>query len=269
MTERNGSAVRVLVVEDEPDLCEAMVSYLNLEGFLTNGVGSTSAADAWLKTHGVDIIVLDVGLPDRNGISWLEQVATIQDKGIVMATARGELPDRLRGLAAGADAYLVKPIELDEMRAIVHNLANRIGRVKAISPPGWRLNVVNWLLTSPDGSTVKLTQSETVLLNTLATQPGLTVPKDSLIRTLGHDPETYDPRRMEILVRRLRNKIKKQTSMQLPMETVHGLGYAFASDIALAPGGLRKAHGHSADQLLTSLPKLVNLAVSVATCRGI
>lgn len=232
MMEPHGDAVRILVVEDEPDLCEAMVSFLNLEGFLADGVGSTSAADAWLNTHEVDIVVLDVGLPDKDGISWLDQAAALHDKGIIMATARHELPDRLRGLRAGADVYLVKPVELDELLAVVHNLANRISRNPEISPQGWQLDTVGWSLTSPNGRSAKLTHSETVLLNALATQPGQTVPKDTLIRALGGDPETYDPRRMEILVRRLRNKIAKLTSMPLPLETVHGLGYAFVSDIA-------------------------------------
>lgn len=234
MDEWNGDAVRVLVIEDEPDLCEAMVSYLNLEGFLADGAGSTAAADAWLQTHDVDVIVLDVGLPDRDGVSWLNQSAAIKGKGIVMATARHELPDRLRGFKAGADAYLVKPIELEELRAIVQNVANRVDRVKTTAPAGWKLNAVNWSLLSPNGRTVKLTQSETMLLNALASQPGQTVQKDALVRALGHVPAAYDFRRMEILVRRLRNKVAKQTSIQLPLETVHGLGYAFASDIALA-----------------------------------
>lgn len=234
MDKWNGNAVRVLVIEDEPDLCEAMVSYLNLEGFLADGSGSTTAADAWLQTHDVDVIVLDVGLPDQDGVSWLNQSAAIKGKGVVMATARHELPDRLRGFKAGADAYLVKPIELEELRAIVQNVANRVDRVKTTAPTGWKLNPVNWSLTAPNGSSVKLTRSETILLNTLVTKPGQTVTKDALICSLGHNPDYYDPRRMEIMVRRLRNKVRTQTSIPLPLETDHGQGYAFASCISLA-----------------------------------
>lgn len=233
MNESNGHPVRILIVEDEPDLCEAMVSYLNLEGYLADGVGSASAADAWLKTHDVDIVVLDIGLPDGDGISWLNQLPVLQDKGIVMATARHEATDRLRGLKAGADAYLVKPIDLEELRAIVHNVTKRIGRTKPMSPRNWRLDVLTWSLTSPDGKGVRLTQSEQALLAALAAQPGRTVPRDALILAVGHDPATYDPRRMEILVRRLRNKVRMQTSVPLPLETARGLGYAFVSDITL------------------------------------
>lgn len=252
MNKPHKDAVRVLVIEDEPDLCEAMVSYLSLEGFLANGVGNTSAADAWLKTHAVDIIVLDVGLPGQDGVAWLSQSGAVKDKGIVMATARGELPDRLRGLNAGADAYLVKPIELEELRAVVHNVAHRLHRGMEPSPQGWQLHATNWLLTSPAGATVKLTQSETVLLNALATRPGQTVPKEQLIQALGHESDSYDPRRMEILVRRLRNKTELKTATALPLETVHGVGYAFASDITLVPGGRRKPDAHPAKTIQRS-----------------
>lgn len=234
MSKQNGYVARVLVVEDEPDLCEAMVSYLNLEGFLTDGVGSTSAADAWLQTHPVDIVVLDVGLPDCDGISWLNQSEAIKGKGIVMATARHELQDRLRGLKAGADAYLVKPIDLEELQAIVRNVAGRIELCKTLPTTDWHLDALGWSLTAPDGSTIKLTRSETLLLNVLATQPGQTVSKDVLIGALGHRPDSYDPRRMEIMVRRLRNKVRTQTSVQFPLETDHGQGYAFAAQITLA-----------------------------------
>lgn len=232
MTEQNGNEVRILIVEDEPDLREAMVSYLNLEDFLADGVGSTQAADAWLSTHAVDIIVLDAGLPDRDGVSWLSQSAAIKGCGIIMATARHALPDRLRGFDAGADAYLVKPVELEELRAIVQNLASRIDRSKVVPSQCWLLNAVNWLLSSPQGETIKLTQSETMLLSALAAKPGQTVLKDALILALGHDPKTYDTRRMEILVRRLRNKVSAQTSTPFPLETVHGTGYAFTADIS-------------------------------------
>ncbi len=116
----------ILVVEDEPDLRDAMVSFLQLEGFAAAGVGSTAAADAWMAGHEVDIIILDLGLPDRDGIAWITELDGVKEKGVVMATARGKLDDRITGLNAGADAYLVKPVELGEMVAVVRNMAGKI-----------------------------------------------------------------------------------------------------------------------------------------------
>jgi two-component system OmpR family response regulator len=234
MSDRLKSITKILVVEDEPDLCEAMVSFLQLEGFQAAGVGSVAAADDWLTTYPIDIVILDVGLPDRDGIAWIRQSESIRDKGLIVTTARGELPDRIRGLAAGADAYLVKPVEFEELRLIVDNVANRLGCGIPNLLSGWKLATVRWELISPNGDIIKLTRSETTLLVTLAASPGQTVHRDELIRALGYKSETYDPRRMEILVRRLRNKVRLQYPIRLPLETVHGQGYAFAADIVVA-----------------------------------
>ncbi len=233
MNDRPDSRTKILVVEDEPDLCEAMVSFLELEGYQTTGVGNVAEADAWLKAHPIDIVILDVGLPDRDGISWIRQAETTRDKGLIVTTARGELPDRIRGLTAGADAYLVKPVEFEELRLIVSNVANRLGCGVPSTITAWKLDLVRWELSSTNGDTIKLTRSETTLLATLAASPGKTVPRDDLIHALGYTPESYDPRRMEILVRRLRNKVRIQTPMRLPLETVHGQGYAFTADIVV------------------------------------
>lgn len=228
------SNTRILVVEDEPDLCEAMVSFLQLEGFQANGVGSVAAADDWLKAQPIDIVILDVGLPDRDGIAWIRQSESTRDKGLIVTTARGELPDRIRGLTAGADAYLVKPVEFEELHLIVTNLANRLG-CGAPSPfSAWKLAPVRWELISSNGDVIKLTRSEITLLTTLAASPGQVVHRDELIRALGYDPKTYDTRRMEILVRRLRNKVMSQSPARLPLETVHGQGYALTAEITIA-----------------------------------
>lgn len=223
--------VRLLVVEDEPDLCEAMVSFLALHGLDATGVGTLGAANDWLQSHPVDIVVLDVGLPDMNGIDWLRQRAPKAAMGIVIVTANGQLPDRLRGLDAGADAYLVKPVEFEELLAVTRNLARRLGVGQPAPPSRWQLDSVGWVLHSPQGQAVRLTRSEAVVVELLAAQPGRAVARAELAQALGHLPQLYDPRRLEILMRRLRRKVEEQTGQPLPLETVHGLGYAFAGPI--------------------------------------
>ena len=226
--------MRILIVEDEPDLCEAMASFLTLDGHSAHGVGSTAAGALWLRENAVDIVILDVGLPDGDGIAWLEDNPAMRGKGLIVTTARGELDDRLRGHAIGADAYLVKPVEFAELRLVVRNAANRLYPVQPTNSADWRLNTVTWTLAARNGKTVRLSRSEAALLNALAASPGETVGRDSLIRALGQSPTIYDPRRMEILVRRLRNKVKTEIGDDLPLTTVHGLGYAFTAAIAMS-----------------------------------
>jgi len=222
------NAVHILVVEDEPALQEAMVTYLNLSGFIADGVGSLAGAEGWMQTHRFDIVILDLGLDDGDGLSLLSQF-NLQDKGLIITTARSELFDRLIGLKAGADIYLVKPVVLEELVANIHNLSRRLN----ITPAKlWVLDTSSWLLESPDNLSVKLTQLEMAFLACLVRSPSEVVLKDSLIVALGQDPSEYDPRRMEVLVRRLRTKIKNNLYCDAPIETVHGQGYVFTGAIS-------------------------------------
>jgi two-component system OmpR family response regulator len=230
MTTPSAAPPRVLVLEDEADLQEAMVTYLNMEGNIADGVSSLRAAQEWMRTHPYEILVLDLGLPDGDGLEWLKQRPLMQDKGVIITTARGDSDQRIEGIRAGADVYLVKPIQLEELSSLVQNLVRRI---RANSQALWTLRKLQWTLESPQGLAIKLTHSESVLLSRLAQTPGQAVSRNELVTCLGHDPESYDFRRMEILVRRLRNKAHDALGFDLPMETVHKLGYAFTAPVQM------------------------------------
>jgi len=229
MSER-AARPRILVIEDETHLRDAMVRYLNMDGFTTDGVSSLAAAEAWMTTHEFDLLVLDLGLPDGDGLEWLAARPALLDKGVLVASARGDDQERLAGVRAGADAYLVKPVQLEELATLAANLARRLRRATS-EPSAWVLHPVRWTLESPHGVAVRLTPSETKLLGVLGAEPGATVPRNTLVVALGEDPLVYDPRRMEILVRRLRNKVRDATDEALPLETVHAVGYAFAAPV--------------------------------------
>ena len=221
---------RILVVEDEVDLREATVAYLQLEGMTAVGVGTLQAAKHLLALQSFDLLVLDLGLPDGDARVWLEQNTDLRDKGIIVTTARGERTDRIMGVQAGADCYLVKPVDLDELVGLARNLLQRL---HADRPRGWSLDGLKWTLRSPEARSLKLTHSELVLLLTLARRAGGSVSRDELAIAFGHDPVVYDPRRLEVLVRRLRNKVTEAQGYPLPLETVHGQGYAFTAPIAI------------------------------------
>jgi len=223
--------LRVLIVEDEVDLRDAMVDYLLLEGCRVSGASGVREALPWLTSPELGVVVLDLGLPEGDGLSQLLPHLDRRRHGLVLATSRGRLEDRIRGYDGGADAYLVKPVDLRELVSVIRGLGSRL-----IPPPlpkieTWTLNKVGWRLKSPQGLECRLTNYESRVLLTLASQPGEVVSKEAVIRALGQDPIDYHPRSLEIIVRRLRHKAIESLGMALPLQTAHGLGYAFVADI--------------------------------------
>ncbi len=220
---------RVLVVEDEASLREAMVTFLNMDGMAADGVGSLQAASLWLNTHKADVLVLDLGLPDGDALDWVRRTS-LKNMGIVISSARGYPAERVAGMRAGADAYLVKPVDLDELSLLIGKLMDRL---KSNAEQPWVFEQLRWTLRSPTGSALKLTRSEAVAIECLAQLPGEVVSKDDIVIALGHDPVHYDFRRLEVMIRRLRSKGQSAFGVDLPLQTVNRMGYAFASQICI------------------------------------
>jgi len=209
---------------------DALVTYLNMDGFDAHGSGNLAQAQAWMTHHDFDVLLLDLGLPDGDGLAWLKNRTDLRNKGVIITTARSDALSRVSGVRAGADVYLVKPVLPEEIVSLMNNLMRRI---RGQAPTRWALEAKTWCLFAPDGRPLKLTHSEHVLLHRLAQCPGQAVAREELAISLGHQPEHYDFRRLEILVRRLRNKSKEVLGVALPLETAHRQGYAFTADIHL------------------------------------
>jgi len=227
MTSTSSRKPRVVVIEDEPDLNATIVSFLNLSGFVADGVRSATELAAWRRTHDCELVVLDLGLPDCQGLSIAESLRASGCYGIVIVTARGQLDDRLRGYATGVDHYMVKPVDLRELVAVLTAVHARLPPRQA----EWTLDPLGWQLSAPNGHPVRLTRSELAILKVLAERPGQAVSRTALAEMLGFPAAEYDPRRLEILVRRLRKKIVDTAGVEAPIETAHGVGYAFAAEV--------------------------------------
>ena len=221
---------KILVIEDEVALLEAYISYLNLEGFIADGLSSLSAAQNWLLTHDFDILILDLNLSDGDGLTFLSHNKQILDKGLIIITARNSLIDQYACIKAGADTYLTKPAPLEIISATVHNLSKRL---KTSHRPYWTISTQSWQLTAPDKQSIKLTHSEVLLMQCVAKNEGQIISKDQFILSLGHSPNYYDARRLEIMIRRLRQKALKNLMFDLPLETVRGKGFAFSATLRL------------------------------------
>lgn len=219
-------SVKVLIVEDETDLREALCAILNLEGFSAQGVGSIAEYRQWRKTDHCDLLVLDRILPDGDGLDLLKEHRQTDLTPTLIITCEGQTADKIAGMSADADYYLVKPIVTDELIAILRRLSRRI-HADPFAQHTWVLDSVRWQLKAPLGSSLPLTRSEVNLLSNFIEKSGVTISRDAIIESLGYNPKHYDLRRLEILVRRLRNKVEKSGVTEFPLSTIYGVGYAF------------------------------------------
>ena len=227
--------LRVLIVEDEEDLRQAMIDYLELEGWHLSGAGDIASCQSWVQDPRGGVVVLDLGLPDGDGLAGLAQQLDRRRHGLVLATARGRLQDRIRGYDDGGDAYLVKPVDLRELVAVVRGISSRLPSQTPQPLPGvWTLSGVTWNLTAPNGAWCTLTNYEIRLLQLFVDQPGQALTREEVLRGIDREGKGYDPRSLEILVRRLRNKSQVELETELPLQTVHGIGYAFLGELRIS-----------------------------------
>lgn len=232
----------IVVVEDEASLRADLVEYLTACGHGVVGCADGIALDVALARQPADILILDVNLPGEDGFSIAKRLREQSEVGIIMLTARGVNVDRVVGLEIGADVYLVKPIELRELEAQVRTLARRLkvqpsGAAAPVLAPaaaptaGWIYDQVAWAMIAPGGATLKLTANERVFVNLLVERPGEPVSRADIFRALGKREWDVGDRSVDSMVRRLRAKGEETLGHPLPIEAVHGTGYAFAAPV--------------------------------------
>lgn len=229
--------LRVYVVEDDGDFREEMLFVLSELGFEMHGF---CAAPAFYKAFALapcDIAVVDIGLPGESGLSIVSHLRGAAHVGMVLVTARGKLQDRLVGLREGADAYMVKPVHMEELAETLHAIGRRLRAARLANAPvpaekpragAWRLLEGEWILSDPEGRRMKLTTSERAFVGCLFRRQGTAVSRDELIRALGGDVFDFDGHRIDAIASRIRRKAEK-LGMSLPLHSVRGTGYALVS----------------------------------------
>ena len=231
--------VRVLLVEDDQDLRESLLECLTLAGHDAHGVGSALEFYRELAGSPFAIAVVDVGLPDHCGFQLAEYVRKNTAMRVIMLTARDAVEDKVRGYQAGADLYLVKPVDCRELSSAIASLALRLQENAAAeqpadpSPRAWRLVRQQWHMITPDGAAILLTAKEMQFMQCLAENPGDSVTRETMLAALGYRDDEYASRAMDSLVRRLRRKIEEELQLPSPVKTIHGLGYCFTAAITI------------------------------------
>lgn len=222
-------ALRLAVVEDDAELRERiLLPALQASGFEASGFRSALELYRQWTRAPFDLVLLDVGLPDEDGVEIARHLRALGGRmGIVIYSAHGRGVDRLRGLRAGVDAYLVKPLAMDELVQTLRNLGRRVAGdgTRASGRSGWSLDQGGWVLHTPAGTTISLSRNEREVMTVLAGCPGEAVARDILAQRLaGGDGSGFDPHRLDMLVYRLRRKCEA-AGAPLGLATVRGAGY--------------------------------------------
>ena len=221
---------RILVVEDEPAISDAVAYALREAGYDVDAVGDGAEALERARRHTYDLMVLDLLLPGVPGIDVCSTLrAERSDLPIVMLTARDAELDRVHGLDSGADDYVTKPFSVAELVSRVRSHLrrreldrSRSGNVAVVG--GLRLDVARHS-ASVEGNPVLLTRSEFRLLALLASEPGKPFTREQLIRHLWESDFVGDRRAIDVHVSNLRRKIEQEPRKPKRLVTVRGIGY--------------------------------------------
>jgi DNA-binding response OmpR family regulator len=219
--------MRILVIEDERQLARHVVAALNRNGHnaVSQGNGAEGLRVALETTP--ELIVLDLNLPDLDGLSVLKQLRTASSPSrVLILTARGDVEHRVRGLKAGADDYVSKPFAMDELVARVEALGRRV----AVPAATDLLNVADLHMdvrhrrVNRAGHIIALSPREFELLQVLMQEPGRTFSRTELCEIVWQRDHEYDTRTVEIFIARLRKKIDSGFDVPL-LHTVRSVGY--------------------------------------------
>jgi two-component system phosphate regulon response regulator OmpR len=237
---------RIIVVDDDPDVCETMAEYLGMRGFEVVTAHSGDTLRELIAGQAVDLVLLDLNLPGDDGLTLARFLREQTDVGIIMVTAASETVDRVVGLEMGADDYVGKPVDLRELLARVKSvlrrtMASRITANRAAPAASgnrrvrmgqFSLDLDARQLIAEDGGTVPLTSMEFDLLEAFATHPNRVLTRDQLL-DMAHkrDWEPFD-RSIDIRIARIRRKIEADPAKPSIIKTIRGAGYMFVNDTA-------------------------------------
>jgi DNA-binding response OmpR family regulator len=225
----NGTAKRILLVEDEPGIAEPLAALLRSEGFSVNAVGTSAAAFAAAAAETPDLVLLDWMLPDDPGVDLLKRWRQAQHAfPVIMLTARHELIDKVVGLELGADDYVTKPFEPRELVARIRARLRGAGSSAAVTPTllahaGIELAVETHTVRY-DGRAVELTRMEYALLKLFLEHVGKVFTRDEILNKVWGFDAYPTTRTVDTHVLQLRQKLAPEL-----FETVRGIGYRMKS----------------------------------------
>lgn len=240
--DRTQLRAKIAIVEDEPDLREAVAEYLGANGYDVTALDSAEAMRKAAEATPFHLAILDIAMPGEDGLSLGRWLRARMQMGIIYATAAGTPIDRIVGLELGADDYMVKPYELRELLARVRSVLRRVpspdeqhaqkggdeAERRTVSFGSFSADLDSRTLTAGGGGAIELAKSEFDVLEVFLTRPNRLLTRAALSEAIGLSEEPETSRAVDIRVMRLRKKIEADPANPRFLRTVRGEGYIFA-----------------------------------------
>lgn len=232
----------ILVVDDDAEIRSLLSDYLRKNDYQVTGVADGKGMLAALDRHKIDLVVLDLMLPEEDGLVLCRNLRARSNIPIIMLTARGDETDRIVGLEMGADDYLPKPFNPRELLARIRSVLRRahalperraVQGAQFIRFGQWKMDVVARHLIAEDGLVVALSGAECRLLKIFLEHPDRVLSRDQLLDlTQGRDAEPFD-RCIDVQVSRLRQRLRDDAKEPAIIKTVRGEGYVLAVPVKI------------------------------------
>ena len=229
----------ILIVEDDREIAQLVRDYLERAGFETAWAGDGNEALVQIRNGRPDLVVLDLGLPKRDGLDVLREIRGMGHTPVLILTARGDEPDRIVGLELGADDYIVKPFSPREVVARVRAVLRRASAPEddrqLLRRGAMEVDIPRMRVTL-DGKPVELTATEFQLLATMARRPGQVFTRGQLLDAVRGDAFEGYERAIDAHIKNIRRKLEAEHAgtPNVPgrgyIQTVYGVGYRFAEE---------------------------------------
>ncbi|MCV6613966.1 MAG: response regulator [Cellvibrionaceae bacterium] len=230
----------VLIVEDELASMELLYSYFSQQPYEVYKAHNCSQAREQLAQKAIDIVLLDITLPDGDGLALTREIRSRSNMGIILVTQRSDDIDRIVGLELGADDYVTKPYNIRELMVRVKNLNQRLHQesLNSVTQLAEQIDFDCWsffpgrrLLVHSGGEETNLTEGEHKLLGALLAHPGLVLSRDQLMNKIQRRDWYPTDRTIDVMVARLRKKLGDEQAAPKFIKTVHGAGYVFIAPL--------------------------------------
>lgn len=231
----------LLVVDDDREIRNLLTEYLTQAGYRITAVADGKAMRRAMESNRIDLVVLDLMLPGEDGLSLCRELrARSTGLPVLMLTARGDEVDRIVGLEMGADDYLGKPFNPRELLARIKTILRRaqslppnleMAEARVFRFAGWTLEVATRNATAPDGLVVPLSGAEYRLLRVFLDHPQRVLPRDQLLELANKREAILFDRSIDVLVGRLRKRLRDDSKEPMLIKTVRGEGYVLAAAV--------------------------------------